>query len=344
MRPLDLVRALLAPVTELTMLLPIILFAFLMTLGMIGGLIGIFLLILLLPPIFRFQMLVLEAAAKGVAPEPLDAENFSFAGSAWALFPLPLVIFITWATVAATQRYGDSGGLLVLFAAASLLPASLSVLVITRSPLQSLNPVAILRLIKTCGATLWIASLYLVIAGVAMQKLVGLPLLLGNFAQLVLTFAFFSLTGALIRPYGVVDDVYIPDDVLPDDDSVLGDIEKHRAAVLGHAYGFISRDNRKGGFQHVFDEIEKDPDPVAAWDWYFNRMLGWEDQVHAMFFAQHYVHDALQHGEDVRALKAIMRCRMISDGFKPFPEDLPMAQKAAETTGNSELGEVLRRG
>ena len=344
MRPLDLVRALLAPVTELTILLPIILFTILATLGMHGGVIGIFLLILLLPPIFRFQVLVLEAAAKGVAPEPLDAENFSFAGSAWALFPLPLVIFITWATVAAAQRYGESGGLLVLFAAASLLPASLSVLVITRSPLQSLNPVALMRLIKTCGATLWIASVYLVIAGVVMQMLAGLSLLIGNFAQLVLTFAFFSLTGALIRPYGVVDDVYIPDDVLPDEKAVLGDIEKHRMAVLGHAYGFISRDNRKGGFQHIFDEIEKDPDHVAAWDWYFNKMLGWEDQVHALFFAQHYIHDALQHGEDVRALKAIMRCRMVSDRFKPFPEDVPTALQAAERTGNSEIAEVLRRG
>jgi hypothetical protein len=326
------------------MLLPIVLFTILATLGMSGGLIGILLLILLLPPIFRFQMLVLEAAAKGVAPEPLDAENFSFAGSAWALFPLPLVIFITWATVAAAQRYGESGGLLVLFAAASLLPVSLSVLVITRSPLQSLNPVALMRLIKTCGATLWIASVYLVLAGVAMQKLVGLPMLIGNFAQLVLTFGFFSLTGTLVGQYGVVDDVYIPDDVLPDDESVLGDIEKHRAAVLGHAYGFISRDNREGGFRHVFDEIEKDQDPVAAWDWYFNKMLGWENQDHAMFFAQHYVHDALQHGEDVRALKAMMRCRMISDRFKPFQEDLQAALRAAEKSGNTELGEVLRRG
>ncbi len=344
MRPLDLVRALLAPVTELTILLPIVMFAILTTLGMNGGLIGILLLILLLPPIFRFQMLVLEAAARGIAPEPLDAENFSFAGSGWALFPLPLVIFITWATVAATQRYGDTGGLLVLLVAASLLPASLSVLVITRAPLQSLNPVALIRLIRTCGATLWISSVYLVIAGVAMQKLVDLPMVIGNFAQLVLAFAFFSLTGALIRPYGVFDDVYIPDDVLPDDKTVLGDIEKHRAAVLGHAYGFISRDNRKGGFQHVFDEIEKDPDPIAAWDWYFNKMLGWENQVHALFFAQHYIHDALQHGEDVRALKAIMRCRMISDRFKPFPEDLPTALKAAEKAGNNEVAEVLRRG
>lgn len=344
MRPFDLGRALLAPVTEPTILLPVVMFAILTTLGMNGGLIGIFLLILLLPPIFRFQMLVLEAAARGVAPEPLDAENFSFAGSGWALFPLPLVILITWATVATTQRYGDTGGFLVLFVAAMLLPASLSVLVITRSPLQSLNPVALMRLIRTCGAGLWIASVYLVIAGVAMQKLVGLPMVIGNFAQLVLLFAFFSLTGTLIRPYGVVDDVYIPEDGLPDNETVLGDIEKHRAAVLGHAYGFISRDNRRGGFQHVFDEIEKDPDPIAAWDWYFNKMLGWENQVHALFFAQHYVHDALRHGEDVRALKAIMRCRMISDRFKPFPEDLPLALKAAERAENTEVAKVLRQG
>jgi hypothetical protein len=52
----------------------------------------------------------------------------------------------------------------------------------------------------------------------------------------------------------------------------------------------------------------------------------------------------LAHGERIPALKVIMRCRLIRDGFKPFPEDLPAAVQAAETSGNIELATVLKQG
>ncbi len=342
MKPVDLAKAALLPITELAVLLPLILFAFLITFGLYGGIIGIFLLILLLPPVFRFQMLILEASAKGVSPEPLDAENFSFAGSGWALFPLPLVLFIGWVAFKAAERFGEGGATLVLFIAAWLFPAILAVLAITRSPLQSINPLAIGRLLRTCGGTFWIASVYLFATGWACMQLSGLPALVSIFIQLGLSFSFFSVTGALIEPYGLVDDVYIPDETGPDERDVLGDIEKNRAGILAHAYGFISRDNRKGGFGHIMSEIASDPDPAGAWAWYFDRMLGWEDQNHALFFAQHYVRDALRHGEDVAVVKTIMRGRAVNERFKPFPDDVPAAIAAAERTGNTELAAVLK--
>lgn len=343
MEPSKLVKAAFLPLTEFSVLFSLVLFAILTTLGLYGGIFGIFLLILLLPPIFRFQMLVLEASAKGVSPEPLDAENFSFAGSGWALFPLPLVLFIAWVAFKAAERFGESGATLVLFIAAWLFPAILAVLAITRSPLQSINPVAIGRLLKTCGGTFWIASVYLFATGWLCMQLSGLPALVSIFIQLALGFSFFAVTGALIEPYGLVDDVYVPDAVEPTEKEILTDIEKNRVGVLAHAYGFISRDNRKGGLSHIMSEIGKDPDPSGAWAWYFDRMLGWEDQNHALFFAQHYVRDALRHGEDVAAVKTIMRGRAVSERFRPFTEDVPAAIAAAERTGNTELAAVLKR-
>ncbi len=343
MKAADLGRAALLPVTEPAVLLPLILFGILSALGMYGGVFGLFLLILLLPPIFRFQMLVLEATAKGARPEPLDAEIFSFAGSGWALFPLPLVIFIVWAAFAAGQRFGEGGAMLVLFAVAWLLPASLAVLAITRSPLQSINPIAIGRLLKTCGATFWIASVYLFVTSWLCLQLDALPLPVTNFLQLLLTFSFFAVTGALIEPYGLMSEVYIPDAIEPDANEALGNLEKTRVGVLGHAYAFISRDNRQGGFAHIIDAIGKDPDPKAAWAWYFERMLGWENRQHVLFFAQHYIHDALRHGEQIAALKVIMRCRMIDENFRPSVDDLPAAIAAAEATQNAELAAVLKR-
>jgi hypothetical protein len=73
-------------------------------------------------------------------------------------------------------------------------------------------------------------------------------------------------------------------------------------------------------------------------------MLNWENKQHAMFFGQHHVADMLDHGEDIPALKAIMRCRLIDEAFKPFPEDVARAISAAETHRNIELAAVLKRG
>lgn len=344
MNPAKLAKAMFLPLTDIGVLIPLILFAVLTTIGMSGGIMGILLLVLLLPPIFRFQMLVLEATAKGTEPEPLDAENFSFAGSGWALFPLPLVIFITWAAVMAGARFGSGAELCVLLVAALIMPASLALLAITRSPLHSLNPVAIGRIWRTCGDTFWIASAYLLISSWICLQLGGLPLLVINFLQLVLTFSFFSLTGALIEPYGLVDDVYIPEALEKSDAEFRDDLENTRAAAMSHAYGFISRNNRAGGFGHIMDEIKQDPDPAGAWGWYFDHMMGWENKQHVMFFAQHHVADMLDHGEDIPALKAIMRCRLIDASFRPFPDDVVRAISAAERSGNIELAAVLKRG
>lgn len=122
----------------------------------------------------------------------------------------------------------------------------------------------------------------------------------------------------------------------------VGDLEKARKNVLNHAYGFISRGNRDGGFKHIFEWIEDDPDPAAAWAWFFARMSRWENQEPALFFAQHYVHDHLRHGEQVSAVKLIMRCRLVDERFRPSADDLPAAIAACESCNNPELAAILR--
>ncbi len=93
----------------------------------------------------------------------------------------------------------------------------------------------------------------------------------------------------------------------------------------------------------MIDWIAQDPDTVQAWAWFLERMLHWEEKQHALFFAQHYIHDMLQHGETIPALKTIMRCRLVDDSFKPLTEDIPRAIEAATSSGNIELATVLKR-
>lgn len=126
-------------------------------------------------------------------------------------------------------------------------------------------------------------------------------------------------------------------------DAIAEELERDRKRALNHAYGFISRDNRAGGFDHVFDYIARDPLPADAWAWFFERMLGWENQQTALFFAQHYLHDLLQHGDQLQAVKVLLRCQLVDEQFRPMPDDRPAAIAAAEALSNPELAADLQR-
>ena len=340
----ELVKAIFFPLTETSVLFAMIVFWLLSALAGAAGLLGIWLAIIILPALFRYQLFLLEAQARGLKPQPPGIEFFSLTHGIWMLFPVVVAVAIGWGAYASYAAGGAAAMLAVLAVAGFIYPAILGVLAITHSPLQSINPVALHRFISGCGVSYGIAPAYLLLIVFLISMTGDFAHFVRSFVEMFFVFSFHSVIGGVIAPKGFADDVYIPDTDSPDDKGVQADIEKSRVAVLAHAYGFISRDNREGGFKHLFREIEKDPDPVAAWKWYFDKMLGWEQQQHALFFAQHYIHDMLTHGERVPALKVIMRCRLIDEYFKPAPEDIPVAIEAAESSGNIELAAVLKQG
>ena len=342
MRPNDLIRAILYPLTHASVLVPVIFLWLLMSFGRWGGVLGLFLLFLIIPAVFRLQMIVLEARALGQEPPTMDAEFFNWIGNGWTLFPVPLVILAGWAVLSARENIGAGAEWLVLLFVGTVLPASFAILAITHSPLQSLNPIAIGRLLKKCQSTFWIASAYMVVAAWLSIQAESLPWMIANLFQMFLLVSFFSVVGSLIEPYGLMSDVSIPDSLEAGEEKIAGDLEKTRTDVLTHAYGFVSRGNRDGGFRHVTDWIAKETDVAAAWAWFFDRMMRWEQNQHALFFAQRYIHDLLQHGENIAALKVIIRCRLVNDQFRPLQEDLPAAIEAAESSGNIELAAVLK--
>ncbi|MBT8082671.1 MAG: hypothetical protein KJO56_09635 [Gammaproteobacteria bacterium] len=344
MTPLKLIQAILYPLTSAAVLVPLIVFWLLTAFAAWGGLLGLFLMAFVLLAVVRFLMMVLEARARGAEPETPGIEFFSVFGDGWNLFPAALVLLFGWIIVAANDAFGIAWSTAVSVLVSIVFPASLAVLAVTRSPLQSINPVAILRLLERCGRTLWIAIVFAELAGWLAYLGNALPSMLASFIQMYLWFAYASLLGSLIEPYNLFEEIGIPEPLEKTADEIAGDVEKRRVGVLGHAYGFISRDNREGGFRHILAEIARDPDPAGAWAWYFGRMLQWENNVPALFFGQHYVHDALRHGEEATALKVAMRCRLEDPGFRPLAEDRAMLLAAAQRSSNSELAEVLRMG
>ncbi len=342
--PGRMLKAISMPLVELTVLLPLLLFWALISFGIWRLPLGVIVVILTLPPLFRYQSMILESCAKGKVPAAFDAEFFSWIGTTWTLFPLPLAVGFVMGGMYAGAEWGDLGTWSTVALAALVFPASLALLAISHSPLEAINPLAIFRLYRGALPTFCIAPLYFLVAIWISTQTGGLPVPVGTFVHLFLFLSFATVTGTLIQPFDLVSNVHIPDALERDAREIAGDIEDVRTLVLGHAYGFISRDNRAGGFKYIVEEIRRDPDPAGAWAWYFDRMLGWENKQHAMFFGQHHVADMLDHGEEIPALKAIMRCRSLDETFRPFPDDIPRAISAAERNGNNELAAVLKRG
>ncbi len=343
MSPKNLLRAILTPVLETTVLMVLVLFTVILTIATNGGALGLLVLIFGLPPIFRYLMLIVEDCARGESPGALDADFFQWVGGTYAFFPLPLTVIFGVAGWYAHDAYGMAGVIATLVVFVLVFPTSLALLAITHSPLQSVNPVAMWRLVISSYHTFWIAPLYLALIVWFSMQGPALPDFVNNAVHLFLIFSFAAVTGTLIAADRLIDEVDVPEPIAPLRSKVDNDVEQGRVLTLSHAYGFISRDNRESGFRHIFAEIERDPDPLRAWHWYFERMLTWDEKQHSLFFAQHCVRDMLANDETIPALKIIMRCRLLNEQFTPFREDIPAAIVAAERCGNIELAAVLKR-
>jgi hypothetical protein len=340
----DLARALALPLTQLPVLFAMLMFFGFLELAFVSGVLGLFLAFLFVPATLRYLMHILDAQLRGQDPAPPDIDLFLWFGSAWSIFPAVHLIFLIYATYILGSRFGVVGLLTVFIVFAAVLPASLAVLAITRSPLESLNPKAIGGLIRRCGLTYWIAPSFLLVTLISswLISATSLPGLAQELVNFFFIFACYAVVGATVRPQQLHKEVDIPEPLVPDEDQIDASLSKERTAILNHAYGFTSRGNRDGGFKHLYGHLEGDPEPDTAWRWFFEQMLRWEIQEPALLFGQQYLSRLLNDGDYVEAVKLIMRCRLVNEAFKPLAEDRKLALEAAEHCHNDELISILR--
>jgi len=296
------------------------------------------------PALCLYLLDILDARARGVAPEPPSVEHLQWFGSTWSLAQMLHLCILIYATWLAQHAAGMVGVLAIDVLLALLLPASLAVLSLTHSPLESFNPLAIARLVRRTGPAYWAGPGWLIASGIVSWWLrtLGLPGWILDAVVLYALFAFYALTGGIIRPHNLHAEVDIHAPVVADAAKTSEAMRKDREKALGHAYGFISRDNRAGGLRHIDEWIESDPDPHAARAWFFQQMLRWEVKEPALFYGQRYLGWLLEHGEDVAAIKVLLRCRMENEAFRPLPEHQTLALAAAERCQHDELVSLLR--
>lgn len=342
MSPADYLRELAFPARSSSTLIALASFWLLLLLASAAGLLGLWLGLLVAVALFRYLTMIADARARGTDTATPGIELFTF-GEFWNLFPALLVILAALWVRTLGELYGEGAALALALVGALLLPATIALLVLTRSPLESLNPVALYRLLVAVGPAYLYAPLTAVLVVLVPLRLDFLPGRAGIGVELYLLAALFAVCGALTRAGSLIDEVDIPAPLEPDPEKQAGRLARQRKAVLDHAYGFVSRGNRDGGLAHIYSWLDDDPDPDDGWRWFFAHMLEWQDRDHALFFAQAYLGRLLARGERIAAVKLLLRGRLENEEFRPLAADLPAAIEAAEATGNADLAERLSR-
>lgn len=329
----------------MTVVLALLIFLLLEILAEAAGLLGIWLTIVILPAYFRYLLYLLEARSNGrEAPVP-GIELFNWVDNFWSLFPLVLICILLWGVYFLATDVSPAAAILLGVIVLFVYPASMAVLATTRSPVESVNPAALLVLLKSCGRDYLATPLvvFTILFAIWSFANAGAPYILIKASAIYASFLMFTLTGSVLHEKGASICVDMPPAREPGMERLQADEIRERTRVLNHAYGFFSRGNSQGGLQHLYGWLAKEADPDAACRWFFEQMLKWESTEAALIFAKTYLSLLLKQRRDIDALKLIARCLFEDARFKPRGEDRGAALAAAERQGNQELYEYLKR-
>lgn len=345
MRITELLQEIAYPVTQMAIVLAMVFFCILFWLSERAGLLGLALLIVAVPAFLRYLVLLLEDRAHG-RPAPVPSiETFSLWSNTWAVATaIPVAASI--AALTALQYAGFAAGNVVLgLAAVLVLPASFAVLAVTHSPVESLNPLALMRMIRVCGPAYLVvpATVLAITAVLLLLRGLGLPEWLGGIGTTYTCVLAFTLTGAVLHRRDIVLKVAIEarDDAEPA--SPLADLLKQRQKVISHAYGFVSRGNSAGGLAHIRDWLRAEQDVSDAAQWFFNEMMRWESRDAALLFGHTCLAHFLHHDDDRRALKLIASCLHADPRWKPDPADRPATMDLVRKYRRDDLEVLLDR-
>jgi hypothetical protein len=343
MTPREFLGELAYPARSASTVIALTTFVLLITLAEWAGMLGLWLMVVTVPAFLRYLTMIAEARAEGHDAAPPGIEYFTLAGNVWTLFPVIPALAMAGLVGATGNAFGGMAATILWAGFALVFPALIGVLVITHSPLQSVDPRALVHFIRGCGGSYWYAPAAAMMFVVVPMSLESLPQAVVNLVEIYLMVVFFAVTGAVARGTSLLSDIDLPAADVADEEKLRRGLVRQRMKVLDHAYGFVSRGNRDGGLEHVYQWLADDPDPGTAWPWFQQQMLQWEDDLAGLLFAQQYLGRLLALGEQIAAHKLIMRCRLIDDAFRPLSPDLPRAIAAAEACNNPELVEVLSR-
>ncbi|ANO51992.1 hypothetical protein [Woeseia oceani] len=359
MSPDRLLRAVLEPVSAAPLLLTLLLFWVLGCLGVallrlftsdeantfLLGLLGaLFIAGVLLPAVLRYLLSLIEERALRRPLPVVGTEHFMLFSQPRRLFAVLLVMGWSYLFFAVHRVTPPAAAWLVTGAAAVLLPLQFSLLALTDSPVQSVNPAALVRLLRRLLPDwLWLAALLLV-AIVSLRLLAAVDE--GGYWRLLLALywllAVANVCGLLLARIDIAGetDIAVPLPVAPGRQAALD--QRQQQKVLNHAYALLSRGNLEGGFAHLRESAGAANEPLLVELAFFNAMLGWSLPDVPLHYARELLPRLLDAGQHAIALKVTVQCLHRNSRFRPRPEDLPRLLAVAAQAGHEDVQRALK--
>ena len=351
MSPRELLAALAAPVVQPVLLLAALGFLALVALGLgllalfggtfyLLGWIGFGVVLLVAAPAFAGYLLQLIDALALPRERPVaELDLFLPGGRGRRLFPFLPLAALAGLYLALGSRVPEFAAPLTAVLAVAFLPGQIALFALTASPLASLDPRGHWRLARRIGpAAAWLPAC-LLLAGLSFVA--GPPPLAAAALAIYWGLAFATLAGRLLGRLDVAAETSIAPPL--ESDPRKADL-RARTRALNHAYGFISRGNRDGGFRHLAQQVAADADPTGADLWYFDALWQGELGEAPLFYARELLPRLLADGRQVEAMKVTLRCLAANPRFRPEDADLPALVAAAEALGNREVLAALGGG
>jgi rubrerythrin len=200
-------------------------------------------------------------------------------------------------------------------------------------------------MVRICGRDyFWIPlTVVPVVAVVVWMAPYDTPFLVFDFVSIYAFVLLFTMTGAVLRAHDVTSEIDIELPLEPTESELHDDLIGERQRVANHAYGFISRGNREGGFAHIRAWLQQEANRDEAYQWFFLEMLKWESSVPALFFAQEFLRQLLKWDMDREALKLISRCLHEDPQWRPQQDERADVQDLLDRHGREDLIRKLKR-
>ena len=302
--------------TDMTTVVAAISFSLGLWLSFSAGILGLPLLLLLIPWFAKYLFVILSFAALGRPDVPVLSEELINPAQARPLFILFLIL-VFGAAYWSAARIGEGAENAVILSAIFLLPAMISVVVISDNPFRSLNPLNLFRLILSlrldyAGVAIALGLLPVLFPGLLALHLPTPVVIFVLLYWLLIVFRFLGHGLYLNRAELGLQVINAPEIAAAKADRVAATAHK---ACLDEVHLYSSAGRYDQAYKTVCQHLKEQADTDAAEAWFLERLLAWENTRVGVRLARGAVSRLLAANDTAAAWRWGERCLRIAPGF-----------------------------
>jgi hypothetical protein len=207
----------------------------------------------------------------------------------------------------------------LLCALCAVLPASTAIMGITNNLAAAVNPAdiaSVIRVLERDYLKLLLACVGLGLFTALLGRVVGGSVVLAFLGEAVAVWGvlgLFLLIGSAIRAHRA--DFELPEGFDTRHERDERERQQRWQTTLDLAYGSIRSGLQSQGYRTIKTLLAAENESLEIYQWTFNRMLAWEDPVHALQLAERFVALLCAAGRKIDALELFQQCRRVAPNF-----------------------------